>query len=251
MLRNSRSSLNTSTSEVARNLSDPPSQPCARTLVNTDTLTTNSTIYTPSSPRRHLISQLFSNSSPRSSSPGIGRYLPPPVNTTWDSIMLNGRHSNNYASDEVVNYSERVNAEDDLNEQQPNLNEFHPFDPPPEFPSINPENIGIGNMYSNIVQDLESSLNNVRNIRASNRPGETSDMLSSFSARLESIMLQSDNILRNLSQTTDMLLSNSEPSERRRSTTSSEYSGSTLNRVLLNDPDFYVRDQNSNIPPNR
>lgn len=111
-----------------------------------------------------------------------------------------------YAADEVINYAERTNTEEDTSAtERPSAPDYHPLAPPADFPAISPENIGIGNMYSNIVQDLESSLNNVRNIRASNRPGETSDMLSSFSERLESIMQQSDSILRNLQNTMDLL----------------------------------------------
>lgn len=111
--------------------------------------------------------------------------------------------------DEVINYSERVSSDDDPFER-----EFLHFEPTAELPTISPENIGIGNMYLNIVQDLESSLNDVRLIRASNRPGETSDMLSSFSERLESIMNQSDTILRNLRHSMDMLTTNQRsPSE--------------------------------------
>lgn len=125
---------------------------------------------------------------PRSRSPRQSRPY-------WlNSSVRNRPHNFNFlAEDEVINFSERAGSEDD------------PSEPPVDLPAISPENIGIGNMYLNIVQDLESSLNDVRNIRASNRPGETSDMLSSFSGRLESIMNQSDTILRNLSQSMDML----------------------------------------------
>lgn len=126
--------------------------------------------------------------------------------------------------DEVINYSERASSD-----EEPAEREFLHFEPNSELPSISPENIGIGNMYLNIVQDLESSLNDVRNIRASNRPGETSDMLSSFSERLESIMNQSDTILRNLRHSMDMLATSTE-----RAPADTE-----------NEDNFYVRDQNS------
>ncbi|KAF5306653.1 hypothetical protein FQA39_LY08842 [Lamprigera yunnana] len=223
------------------------SLPCARTLMNTDTCTTNSTVYTPSSgSRRRFFSHLLS------------AFIPTRVNTFSQSRQRQNRglvtpnrietiaRSNTFPPDEVINYSERVNSEDEVAEQPANLNDFHPFDPPPEFPSINPENFGIGNMYSNIVQDLESSLNNVRNIRASNRPGETSDMLSSFSERLESIMHQSDSILRNLRNSVDMLPQNSEGELRRSQRIASRSLLSTPDhpRFLFNDPSFYIRDQN-------
>lgn len=136
------------------------------------------------------------------------------------------------APDEVINYSERVGSDDDPSDR--NVMDFEPSN---ELPVISPENIGIGNMYLNIVQDLESSLNDVRNIRASNRPGETSDMLSSFSERLESIMNQSDTILRNLRHSMDMLTT----TENRRQL--SEVDGSIL------EDNFYVRDNSRPYTP--
>ncbi|KAL1494862.1 hypothetical protein ABEB36_010380 [Hypothenemus hampei] len=60
-------------------------------------------------------------------------------------------------------------------------------------------------MYTNIVQNLESSLMDVQQLRLADRPGETTNMLNSFSERLENIMSQSDNILRNLRSTMDLL----------------------------------------------
>lgn len=88
-------------------------------------------------------------------------------------------------------------------------------------------------MYLNIVQDLESSLNDVRNIRASNRPGETSDMLSSFSERLENIMNQSDTILRNLRHSMDML------------STEEDNLSNSVSRETDRFDTFYVRDRSS------
>ncbi|KAK4879040.1 hypothetical protein RN001_007186 [Aquatica leii] len=240
--------------ETDTNNQTPPvteSQPCARTLMNTDTRTTNSTVYTPSSgSRRRFFSHVLSAFLPTR----VNNSLPQFRNrqrsfnarSRLESIARSsGRLNSNFAADEVINYSERVNSEDEVTEQPSTLNDFHPFDPPPEFPSINPENIGIGNMYSNIVHDLESSLNNVRNIQASNRPGETSDMLSSFSERLESIMHQSDSILRNLRNTMDMLPQNSEGEVRRpqRLSPGPLLSSPDHPRFLFNDPNFYVRDQ--------
>ncbi|KAK5645652.1 hypothetical protein RI129_004116 [Pyrocoelia pectoralis] len=225
------------------------SQPCARSLMNTDTRTTNSTVYTPSSgPRRRFFSHVLSAFLPprtSNSQPTFrqrqNRLLSLSTRNRLESIT---RSSGRLNPDEVINYSERVNSEDDISEQTPSMNDFHPFDPPPEFPSINPENIGIGNMYSNIVQDLESSLNNVRNIQASNRPGETSDMLSTFSERLESIMHQSDSILRNLRNTMDLLPQNSESSEVRTQGASTPGNAESDHpRFLFNDPNFYIRDQ--------
>ncbi|XP_031344817.1 uncharacterized protein LOC116171920 isoform X2 [Photinus pyralis] len=241
---------------------DPPpthSQPCARSLMNTDTRTTNSTVYTPSSgPRRRFFSHVLSAFlPPRSSSsqPTLrqrqNRLLSLSTRNHLDSITRNSGRNSNFAPDEVINYAERVNSEGEISEQSPNVNDFHPFDPPPEFPSINPENIGIGNMYSNIVQDLESSLNNVRNIRASNRPGETSDMLSTFSERLESIMHQSDSILRNLRNTMDLLPQSTEATEMRAQGAPGGGGDAEHPRFLFNDPNFYVRDQNQSTLADR
>ncbi|XP_017769522.1 PREDICTED: uncharacterized protein LOC108557506 isoform X2 [Nicrophorus vespilloides] len=114
--------------------------------------------------------------------------------------------SQNFAQDEVINYSERVN------EDESSQRSYHPFDPPPEI-SINSENVGIGSMYSNIVHELESSLNDVRSIRANHRLDETSGVLTSFTERLDTIMSQSNAILRNLTNTLDSLPSNSNNNE--------------------------------------
>lgn len=113
--------------------------------------------------------------------------------------------------DQLINYSERENSEDESTQQPLDLSN-HPNSENPELDNVY-SNIRLGNVYSNIIQDLESSLNDVIRMRASNRPGETSDMLGSFSERLESIMNQSDTILRNLSNSMDMLSNaTSEPS---------------------------------------
>ncbi|XP_018336537.1 uncharacterized protein LOC108745023 [Agrilus planipennis] len=235
-------------------------EPCARTLMNTDTRTTNSTVYTPSGIRRRFFSQRFSafyptrvynvrsqsrlrrSSSFQSASPTLRRIVD--EFETFDAD--NNGLPVNLAPDEVVNYSERANSEDDPTEHLAAPPEFHPFDPPPDVPSINPENIGIGNMYSNIVQDLEVSLRNVRNIRASARPGETSDMLSSFSERLESIMHQSNSILRNLRNTMDMLPPNTRNADI--STSHSVRTSTDRPQFTFNDPTFYVRDNSDNGP---
>lgn len=111
--------------------------------------------------------------------------------------------------DEVINFSQRSSEEIQSDNNQPVIEpsypSYHPFDPPPELDTINPEHIGIGNMYSNIVQELETSLSDIRNIQSQRRLGETSDVLSHFSERLESIMTQSRAILRNLSTSIEVL----------------------------------------------
>ncbi|KAK9888730.1 hypothetical protein WA026_000956 [Henosepilachna vigintioctopunctata] len=165
------------------------------------------------------------------------------VSDRFNPRSVASNNSSNFATDEVINFSEFPNSEDD---PVPSLEgrtapspsfysyNFHPFNPPPDLPSINPENIGIGNMYSNIVQDLEVSLNDVRNIRASNRPGEMSDMLNNFSERLENIMNQSETILRNLRTSVEMLPGTDLNSNGERISTPS---------ASFNDENFYVRDQ--------
>lgn len=111
--------------------------------------------------------------------------------------------SGSFALDELINYSERANSEDD---PPLNLSSYDmTFNPWPGENRNQRDNSGISNMYSNIVQDLEFSLNDVRNIRASNRPRETSDMLNSYTDRLENIMNQSEVILRNLSRSMELI----------------------------------------------
>nr|XP_022918666.1 uncharacterized protein LOC111427675 [Onthophagus taurus]XP_022918667.1 uncharacterized protein LOC111427675 [Onthophagus taurus] len=173
----------------------------------------------------------------------------------WRSFHAFNR-SRSFASDELINYSERTNEEDTQEPVVPPPN-FHPFDPPPEFATINPENIGIGNMYSNIVQELESSLNDVRNLRPGNRLGETSDMLSSFSERLESIMNQSNAILRNLRTSIETLTpernNTNNPSTTNQNTNpnnSNASSQSSEPQVHFSDESFYLRDQNNDPPLN-
>lgn len=142
--------------------------------------------------------------------------------TRFRSQRMRTRHSiENYfqplpaqdpaAIDEVINFSQRSSETPTTPETtlpatsdfDPPIPSYHPFDPPPELDTINPEHIGIGNMYSNIVQELETSLSDFRNVRCQRRLGETSDMLGNFSERLESIMTQSHAILRNLSTSID------------------------------------------------
>ncbi|CAG9771902.1 unnamed protein product [Ceutorhynchus assimilis] len=83
----------------------------------------------------------------------------------------------------------------------PPLEPVSPSNPNPDSGSST-----IGSIYSNIVQDLESSLNDVMNIRrAGSRSGETAGILSSFSDRLDNIMTQSNTILRQLRTTMDRL----------------------------------------------
>lgn len=191
--------------------------------LSTNTSTTNSEF------SHGRVMSAFIPPRPRSRSPRQSRFY------RLDSPTRHRLNNLSYvAPDEVINYSERVGSDDDPNERS-----FMGFDSSPELPVISPENIGIGNMYLNIVQDLESSLNDVRNIRASNRPGETSDMLSSFSERLESIMNQSDTILRNLRQSMDMLTT----TESRRQLSEAERD------ALMLEDNFYVRDSTQSYTP--
>lgn len=191
--------------------------------LSTNTSTTNSEF------SHGRVMSAFIPPRPRSRSPRQSRFY------RLDSPTRHRLNNLSYvAPDEVINYSERVGSDDDPSERS-----FMAFDAPPELPVISPENIGIGNMYLNIVQDLESSLNDVRNIRASNRPGETSDMLSSFSERLESIMNQSDTILRNLRQSMDMLTT----TESRRQLSEADRDASIL------EDSFYVRDSSQPYTP--
>ncbi|KAK9686326.1 hypothetical protein QE152_g37271 [Popillia japonica] len=232
---------------------------CSRNTENTETKTTNSATYTNSGGQRpnrsnrffsHRVSAFYptriQHLRPLSRLRRNGNYLSPAVRNRLrilNTLQNPSRLAGTFALDEVINYSERVGTED-VPESDVG---FHPFDPPPEFAAINPENIGIGNMYSNIVQELESSLNDVRNIRASNRLGETSDMLSSFSERLESIMNQSNSILRNLRTSIDTL----QPSPQSvtissNNTDRDETARTNQPRISFRDSNFYLREQAGN-----
>lgn len=218
---------------------------------NTNTRTTNSTIY--SSPSS---SSSSNQTSPRRFfSHRVSAFMPTRVNYTRSPTMLrrricygNGRsprggspgtsRPESYAwMDQLINYSSRANSEDDPPSEEPlrespvDLRVGGPHPVEPESPTSTAA--GIESMYSNIVQDLESSLNDVRNIGENSRPGETSDMLVSFSERLENIMNQSNTILRNLHSSMD-LLSNS-------ANQGADPGGSGEPTVSMFDQNFYVR----------
>ncbi|KAG5878984.1 hypothetical protein JTB14_019641 [Gonioctena quinquepunctata] len=215
---------------------DSPFEPPA-TVANTNTRTTNSTVYTSSggpATRRRFFSHR------------ISAFMPTRVNYTrnpsrlrrsshhlWGRSRLNSRGYGNssFGLDELINYSELENSEDDPPPPPPPPDADHPADP------TNPSDTAIGDMYSNMVQELESSLENVVRMRVSTRPGEASNMLSSFSERLESILSQSDVILRNLSSSME-LLGSTTPTRRYNTTESTE--PPTWNYF---DPNFYIRDQ--------
>lgn len=237
------------------------SHACPKSSDNTHTRTTNSTTYTSSGNQRcssrpgrffsHRASAFYPtripNLRPHTRLRRSASYLSPIVRNRLrilNTLQNSNRLPSTFAMDEVINYSERVPTED-ISESHIG---FHPFDPPPEFASINPENIGIGNMYSNIVQELESSLNDVRNIRASNRLGETSDMLSSFSERLESIMNQSNAILRNLRTSIDTLQPNNQniSSPNNGGPAQTLFASSSQPRISFSDSSFYLREQTNN-----
>ncbi|XP_076270670.1 uncharacterized protein LOC143202769 isoform X2 [Rhynchophorus ferrugineus] len=185
--------------------------------LNTDTRTTNSTIYTSSSSSPGQRRRFFSHR--------VSAFMPTRVNYTRTRFRRNPHYT--WGSGRA----ERGGADEWIS---------------PNFPTIgsssdafNPESVGIGSMYSNIVQDVQSSLDDARNIGAS-RPGETSDMLNSFTERLENIMSQSEAILRNLRTSMDLLPNTSEAGR----------SQLTEPRWNFNDPGFYVRDLRSDAPSN-
>ncbi|KRT78785.1 WD40 domain-containing protein [Oryctes borbonicus] len=233
---------------------------CSTSTENSGSQTPSSAIYTqPGNHRLNRSGRFFShrvsafyptriqNFRPFSRLRRSNGYLSPTVRNRLRILntLENPSRLGAFALDEVINYSERV-ATEDIPESDIG---FHPFDPPPEVASINPENIGIGNMYSNIVQELESSLNDVRNIRASSRLGETSDMLSSFSERLESIMNQSNTILRNLRTSIDILQPNHQNVTAPASDIDPTQPSSTRTnqpRILFSDSSFYLREQTNN-----
>ncbi|CAG9814525.1 unnamed protein product [Phaedon cochleariae] len=218
----------------------PPNPSQSNVLSNTNTRTTNSTVYTTSSggglqlpPRRRFFSHRISAFMPtrvnytRSPSPRLRRSpLQLYRGMRLGSIGLS--NPTTFGLDELINYSELENSEDDPPPPPPPPDENHPADP------TDPES-DISSMYSNIVQELESSLENVVRLRVSTRPGETSNMLSSFSERLESILNQSSVILRNLTNSMEMLTTSTST---RRFNTVDMSEPNTWNYF---DPTFYVR----------
>ncbi|CAH1105696.1 unnamed protein product [Psylliodes chrysocephalus] len=228
--------LNQSASPSPR---DSNFQPPA-TVANTHTRTTNSTIYTSNTtaPRRRWFSHRISAFMPTRVNYIRHRRMP---HYLWGRSRLNTRPYGNstFGVDELFNYSELDNSEDDPPPPPPPPDADHP-----EVPTTSTSESSISDMYTNIVRELESSLENVMRMRVSTRPGETSNMLSSFSERLESILSQSDAILRNLSNSMDVLSSNTPPM---RSSTPEPSTSSSWN-VFDRSPYFDLRDQRSDNP---
>ncbi|CAH0557203.1 unnamed protein product [Brassicogethes aeneus] len=209
---------------------------------SSSTRTTSSPIYTSNSRRR-----FFSNR--------VSAFMPTRVNYTASRLRRSNHlftrglinHHNNtlnrssgpFALDELTNFSERANSEDDPPTiLLPSFNSTFTAD------NLSPrDHLGISAIYSNIVQDLESSLNDVRNITSA-RPGETSDMLSSFSERLENIMNQSETILRNLRSSMELLSASAEQQQ----TASTSRTPANEPSWSFNDPSFYVRDARTDSP---
>jgi hypothetical protein len=219
---------------TATSTDEPPqSSPSGSSTIHSRT---SSPIYSRTYPRRRLLAHRISAFMPTR----VNYNRTPMRYRRGTSFRLGTRlaMNNSFPIDELINYSERPNAEDNLpqDNQLPSNNIDNLPEPP--TPGNSDNNVSLSNMYSNIVQDLESSLNDVRNIRASNRASETSDILSSFSESLENIMNQSDTILRNLGGSMSMLPNYTEQNEGRRREP-------TEPRVSFNDQSFYVR---SNSP---
>ncbi|XP_072383698.1 uncharacterized protein [Diabrotica undecimpunctata] len=205
------------------------------TVANTNTRTTNSTIYTSnSSPRRRFFSHRISAFMP--TRVNVIRYRRVP-NYLLTRSRLSGRPlgSSTFGVDELFNYSELDNSEDDPPPPPPPPDADHP-----EPPIVSSSESSISDMYANIVRDLESTLDNVIRMRSS-RPGETSSILSSFSDRLTSILTQSDTILRNITSSMDVLVSNTNRYPQAESSNTPWYS--------CYDSNFYVRDQRLDLSP--
>ncbi|XP_030746788.1 uncharacterized protein LOC115875461 isoform X1 [Sitophilus oryzae] len=193
----------------------------ARNYFNTDTRTTTSMSYTSSSSSPGQRRRFFSHR--------VSAFMPTRVNYirtrlrrnphyTWGSgrAGMPRTHRNPpLALDDLINFAERGAS----SEERSSTDGFYP------------ENIGINNMYTSMVQDMNSSLHDVCNIN-SNPPGDTSDILTSFSERLGSFINQSTTILRNI-QSSMGLLSNSNETTRNQESEP---------RWTFNDSGFYVRD---------
>ncbi|XP_060518943.1 uncharacterized protein LOC132697438 isoform X2 [Cylas formicarius] len=201
----------------------PPPPPA---FINTNTRTTNSTIYTTPSanPARrrfflHRVSAFMPTRVNYTGGGGSARSLASRYRRTphypWTGARSGAAQgfglpprgaldpASTFSLDELINYAERENSEDDPPPP--------PLPPPPPAPLLLDQpfdapvadNFGIGTMYSNIIRDLQSSLIDVRHIGV--QPDRTSDVLSSFSERLENVMNQSDTILQNLRSFMEML----------------------------------------------
>lgn len=126
------------------------------------------------------------------------------------------------SADEVINFSERTGREE-------------PENPVPETET---GEFSIENIYRNILSDLEIVRNTSRTDTNRNNV-ETSNILQSFSQRLENIMNQSDEILANLRQSMDMLL---EPTQSTSSHIQPSTPTSPTERFMLRRPSrFHTR----------
>lgn len=87
--------------------------------------------------------------------------------------------------DELINYAEREPNEDDSAQGR---SVYTSADTSlPSYPGTTQENSAIVNTYSNIMHNLEASLNDVRNLNSANTREQTSDVLNSFSSRYFSL----------------------------------------------------------------
>ncbi|XP_056648885.1 uncharacterized protein LOC130453268 [Diorhabda sublineata] len=213
------------------------------TIGNTSTRTTNSTIYTSNSnaaaasatppPRRRFFSHRISAFMPTRVNYIRHRRMP---HYLWSRNRFNTRsfNSSTFGVDELFNYSELDNSEDD------------PPPPPPPPDADHPEipTNACAASLSEIVRELESSLENVVRMGVSTRPGDNSNILSNLSERLDNILTQSDTLLRNITNTMDVLNSTTIPGRYGPSETNP-----TPNWDYF-DSNFYIRDHRSdNLSP--
>ncbi|CAH1966553.1 unnamed protein product [Acanthoscelides obtectus] len=210
--------ITSSTAQDVDNRASSAEAPPA-TGVNTNTRTTNSTIYTSISlPRRRFFSHRISAFMPtrvdyhrlarlrRSPHISGGRARPSPF-FHWQSAL-----------DEIINYAERENSEDDP--PPPTTPPLHPPSHESSFSSLDPlpdppRTDHVSNIYSNILHDIEFSLDDVLSMRASDILGINNTHMRSFSERLDSIVNQSDQILRNVANSMEMMSNAEEPSPNR------------------------------------
>uniref|UniRef100_A0AAR5Q292 Activating molecule in BECN1-regulated autophagy protein 1 n=1 Tax=Dendroctonus ponderosae TaxID=77166 RepID=A0AAR5Q292_DENPD len=197
---------------------------------NSDTRTTSSPMYTTAGLRRRFFSHRVSAFMPTRVNYSRMRCRRNPHYAVGSgrSGIPRANRSPTIVLDELINYAEREQSEEDASTAAQ-----QPFEQPDDGQNGLGQLQALGPMISNIVQDLESSLDDVRNIRANNISGSRPGMLSSFSQRMDNIMANSENMLRNM-RSFDRLPSG--PTESARSTTENEP------RWNFNDPGFYVRD---------
>lgn len=165
------------------------------------------------------------------------------------------------SADEVINFSERSTVRDhDEEREMPDPADNFNLQSPAEFAN---QADGIESMYSHILSDLENTLREARYRARSDEVtrssgssnADPSNLLATFSERLEHIMNQSDAILANLRRNMDVLMdpmNNQSPGNNTVSRTDSNTSTTSTaqSAVFVSIPEAEVIPSPSNPAPN-